>query len=258
MFKATDCTPKVCKSMEKAELWQSAFTQFKESKSIFILQEPCSIVTHTHTDTHCPMGVQAAPPPLPLQVKRPTQKGHMTQPLAFLSVLLCISGVHETLRHPPLLSLAHARLLVAVAESRACQEPCLGATWNDKMRMRARGWHMVLISSQVYRGSLSTEHNQTYSQHPAHWTSSHTHRFPHDATDPSENEIIFHYFNLSLQKETLKLCILDRVLLGWYKYVFDDFLVNRSFGINENEKQVRRLTLRDLVKGWWISVCTDK
>lgn len=129
---------------------------------------------HTYTQTHCPMGVQAAPTLLPLQVKRPTQKGHMTKTLAFLPILRCISGVHETLRHPPLLSLAHARLLVAVAESRACQEPCLGATWNDKMRMRAKGWHMVLISSQVYRGSLSTEHNQTYSQHPAHWISSHT------------------------------------------------------------------------------------
>lgn len=106
--------------------------------------------TYTRRNTHCPAGLRQAPLPLPLQVKRPTPKGHMTQPLAFLPVLLRISGVHETLRHPPLLSLAHARLLVAVAESRTCQEPCLGATSNDKMRMRARGWHMVLISSQVY------------------------------------------------------------------------------------------------------------
>lgn len=148
----------------------------------YILQEPCLFVTHIRllrkTHKHTVPCVQATAPPLPLQVKRPTPKGHMTQPLAFLPVRLCISGVHETPRHPPLLSLAHARLLVAVAESRACQEPCLGATWNDKMRMRARGWHMVLISSQVYRGSLSTEHNQTYSQHPAHWTSSCKYRFP--------------------------------------------------------------------------------
>lgn len=130
--------------------------------------------THTHTHTRGLMGAQAAAPLLTLQVKRPTLKGHMAQPLASLAALLCISAVHEAPRHPPLLSLAHARLLVAVAESRACQEPCLGATWNDKMRMRASGWHMVLISSQVYRGSPSTEHNQTYAQHPAHWTSSHT------------------------------------------------------------------------------------
>lgn len=33
---------------------------------------------------------------------------------------------------------------------------------------------MVLISSQVYRGSPNTEHNQIYSQHPAPWTSTNT------------------------------------------------------------------------------------
>lgn len=133
--------------------------------------------------TQGPVGVQAAPPPLLIQVKRSTQNSHMAQLLAFLPILPCICGVHESLRQPPLHSLWHARLLVAEAESRACQEPCLGATWNDKMWMRAKDWHMVLISSQVYRGSPSTEHNQAYTQHPAHRTSSRTHRFPEDATE---------------------------------------------------------------------------
>lgn len=97
----------------------------------------------------------------------------MTQPLAFLPILQRVSGAHKALWHPTMLSLAHASLLVAASESRACQEPRLGATRNDKMRVRARGWHMVLISSRVYRGPLTAEHNQTSlcllaEQHGAH------------------------------------------------------------------------------------------
>lgn len=48
------------------------------------------------------------------------KEDHMTQALAFLLVLLRIYGVHETLRDPPLLSLAHNKLLVVVAEPKAC------------------------------------------------------------------------------------------------------------------------------------------
>lgn len=233
------------------------FTKFKKAK--YILQSAeLNWLTSTRRHTHCPMGERAAPPPLPLQVKRPTQRGHMTQPLAFLPVLLCISGVHETLRHPPLLSLAHARLLVAVAESRACQEPCLGATWIDKMRMRARGWHMVLISSQVYRGLYP---RNIIRPTPSIWTPEHNLAHIDSPMTPlfhPKKGIVFHHLKLLLYEEKLKLCLLHRGLLGSYKYAFDDFLVNRSFGINENEKQILRLALRDLVKCWWISVCTDK
>lgn len=209
VFKGKDCIigfPKgKCKSIEISVLWQSAFYTDQRSQ-VYSPRAMLNCHTCTRRHTHRPMGLQPAPLPLPLQVKRPTQRGHMTQALAFLPILLCISRVHETLRHPPLLSLAHARLLVAVAESRACQEPCLGATWNDKMRMRARGWHMVLISSQVYQGPLTTEYNQTYSQRPAHWTSSHPHWFPQNATD---KESLSHYFKHLLQEETLKLCLLN-------------------------------------------------
>lgn len=124
--------------------------------------DPCTSGTHAHTDSKSRgCAARAPPPPLSLQVKSPTRQGHMTQPLAFLPVLQRISGVHEALWHPALLSLAHASLLVAASESRACQEPRLGATPDDKMRVRARGWHMVLISSRVYRGPLAAQHNQT-------------------------------------------------------------------------------------------------
>lgn len=126
--------------------------------------DPCTSATHAHADSNsCGCAARAPPPPprLPLQVKSPTRQGHMTQPLAFLPVLQRVSGVHQALWLPARLSLAHASLLVAASESRACQEPRLGATRNDKMRVRARGWHMVLISSRVYRGPLTAEHNQT-------------------------------------------------------------------------------------------------
>lgn len=121
----------------------------------------CTSVTHAHTDSKSCRCASRALPPLSLQVKNPTRRGHSTQPSPFLPILQRISGVHEALWHPLLLSLANASLLVTASESRACQEPCLGATRNDKMGVRARGWHMVLISSGVYRGPLTAEHNQT-------------------------------------------------------------------------------------------------
>lgn len=126
-----------------------ALTQYTEASCD--PADPCTSVTHARPDSNSRGCAARAPLLLSRQVKSPTQQGYMTQPLAFLPVLQCISGVHEALWHPTLLSLAHASLLVAVSESRACQEPRLGATRNDKMRVRARGWHMVLISSWVYR-----------------------------------------------------------------------------------------------------------
>ena len=180
------------------QLWQNSRDPYP---SIFFNNYAKFLHMQTHTQT-CAHTVPSVHRQQRHQVREPNQKGHMAQPLAFMPVLLCISAVHETTQHPPLLSLAHARLLVTVAESRACQEPCLGATWNDKIRMRARGWHMVLISSQVYSGSLSTEHNQTYSQHPAHWTSSHTTSIlPRCHWSSWKKEIMFHYFKLLLQRK---------------------------------------------------------
>lgn len=155
VFKDKGCIIPKKDARRRRQRFDNQLLHGSERPSIFFKSR--AQLSHKHTHTHCPMGVQPAPLLLALQVKRPTPKGHMTQPLAFLPILLCISGVHETLRHPPLLSLAHARLLVAVAESRACQEPCLGATRIDKMRMRARDWHMVLISSPVYQGPLTTK-----------------------------------------------------------------------------------------------------
>lgn len=119
--------------------------------------------------------------------------------LTFWLFLHQISSVPKVLLHPPCLLLTCARLLVAVAKSGACWESCLGATWNDKMRMRTSGWHMVLINSQVYRGSLYTGYNQSYSQHPAHWTSSGALWFPPWYLRGSETDNIW-----SFSLQTLK------------------------------------------------------
>lgn len=132
---------------------------------------------------------------LPPQVKRPTCRGSYDS----APRLLCASlGPSETLRHPPLLSLAHARLLVAAAESRACQEPCLGATSNDKTRMRARGWHMVLISSQVYLQPLNISRPAPVvlpAEHPLSHTPSPDQEPPTPPTNKSDAFCLFAFLS---------------------------------------------------------------
>lgn len=118
--------------------------------------------------------------------------------------------------------------------------------------MRARGWHMVLISTGVYRGSSSTEHNLTNSQHPAplnitYITSQICHR--------KKRHVYFPLFSFTFfSNETLKSCLLNWVLHLFERYVLEDFLLHRSIGINENEKGEPGGPCQVLI---WISVKTN-
>lgn len=67
---------------------------------------------------------------------------------------------------------------------------------------------MVLISSQVYWGPVLAEQNRaTLGELPTEHCLTHI-DFLQNATGPSDREIMPHYSKLSLEQETLKLCII--------------------------------------------------